>query len=144
MLYIKANQLLMEILKMHNQQGLESDNDSCNIDKKDNHPPLKRVWFIIFVVLIAIDTIMSGVFYCSEQPLDIVDGRTFITALILINTIGVVSILLLYIQNSIAENANKNRDSKNKSKAYQIIEFLMCLVFITILFVVLIKLGMAL
>ena len=129
---------------MHNQQGLESDNDSCNIDKKDNHPPLKRVWFIIFVVLIAIDTIMSGVFYCSEQPLDIVDGRTFITALILINTIGVVSILLLYIQNSIAENANKNRDSKNKSKAYQIIEFLMCLVFITILFVVLIKLGMAL
>ena len=131
----------MEILKMHNPQGFESDNDSCNIDKKDNHPPLKRVWFIIFVVLIAIDTIMSGVFYCSEQPLDIVDGRTFITALILINTIGVVSILLLYIQNSIAENANKNRDSKNKSKAYQIIEFLMCLVFITILFVVLIKLG---
>lgn len=24
---------------MHNQQGLESDNDSCNIDKKDKHPP---------------------------------------------------------------------------------------------------------
>lgn len=127
---------------MHNQQGFESDNDSCNIDKKDKHPPLKRVWFIIFVVLIAIDTIMSGLFfYCSEQPLDIVDGRTIITALILINTIGVVSILFLYIQNSIAVNANKNRDSKNKSKAYQIIEFLMCLVFITILFVVLIKLG---
>jgi len=128
---------------MHNQQGLESDNDSCNIDKKDKHPP-SRVWFIIFVVLIAIDTIMSGLFFSSEQPLDIVDGRTIITALILINTIGVVSILFLYIQNSIAENANKNRDSKNKSKAYQIIEFLMCLVFITILFVVLIKLGMAL
>ena len=128
---------------MHNQQGLESDNDSCNIDKKDKHPP-SSVWFIIFVVLIAIDTIMSGLFFSSEQPLDIVDGRTIITALILINTIGVVSILFLYIQNSIAENANKNRDSKNKSKAYQIIEFLMCLVFITILFVVLIKLGMAL
>ena len=76
---------------MHNQQGFESDNDSCNIDKKDKHPPLKRVWFIIFVVLIAIDTIMSGLFfYCSEQSLDIVDGRTIITALILINTIGVV------------------------------------------------------
>lgn len=100
------------------------------------------MWFIFFVVLIAIDTIMSGLFfYCSEQPLDIVNGRTIITALILIYTIGVVSILFLFIQNSIAENANKNRDSKNKSKAYQIIEFLMCLVFISILFVVLIKLG---
>ena len=55
---VAENQLLMEILKMHNQQGFESDNDSCSIDKKDKHPPLKRVWFIIFVVLIAIDTIV--------------------------------------------------------------------------------------
>ena len=34
--------LMTSILNMHNQQGFESDNDSCSIDKKDKHPPSRE------------------------------------------------------------------------------------------------------